>query len=92
MRAEYNNRNTSSSVVHNSMLNVIYENADINDQSMNAAGFTYQPVVVLKPLAREGRGFRGLGTPDDVTGMSAKAAHTSPRGRSLVSGRQTQMG
>jgi len=51
-----------------------------------------QPVVVLKPLAREGRGFRGLGTPDDVTGMSAKAAHTSPRGRSLVSERDTQMG
>ena len=84
MRTGHNNRNSNSSIVHNSTQNVIYQVADVNDQSMNAAGSTYQPVVVLKPLAREGRGFRGLGAPDDVTGMSAGAAHASPRGRSLV--------
>jgi hypothetical protein len=52
-------------------------------------GFTHQPVVVLNPLALEGRGFRGLGAPDEVTGISDKVAHagvTSLRGRTLASG------
>lgn len=53
------------------------------------AGFTHQPVVVLNPLALEGRGFRDLEAPDDVTGISDKVAHTeatSLRGRDLASG------
>jgi hypothetical protein len=77
------------------MQNVVYENEDVNYRPKNTARFTHQPVVVLKPLAREGRGFRDLGAPDDVAGMSAKAAHAetgSPRGRSLFPGRETQLG
>ncbi len=57
------------------------------------AGFTHQPVVVLKPLALEGRGFRALGAPDDVTGISDKAVHTettSLRGRELASEYETR--
>ena len=52
------------------------------------AGLTHQPVVVLKPLALEGRGFRDLEAPDEVTGISGQIAHTettSLRGRELGS-------
>lgn len=55
------------------------------DDAVNVRqGPTHQPVVVLNPLALEGRGFRGFGTPDDVIGITDKVAHaevTSLRGR-----------
>jgi hypothetical protein len=49
----------------------------------------YQPVVVRRPLAREGRGLRGLCTPVAVTGITKTVWHTeatSLRGRVFASG------
>jgi hypothetical protein len=45
---------------------------------------THQPVVVLSPLAREGRGLRALCTPGVDTGITKSVWHaeaTSLRGR-----------
>ena len=50
----------------------------------------YQPVVVRRPLARDGRGFRGLCTPVAVAGISVEfASHVatpSLRGRVFATG------
>lgn len=49
----------------------------------------YHPVVVRSPRAREGRGFRGLGTTVDVTGIAngdLACCVTSLRGRVFASG------
>lgn len=38
---------------------------------VDGIGRAYHPVVVRSPRAREGRGFRGLGTPVVVTGIAS---------------------
>jgi hypothetical protein len=70
--------------VQGSTRNAFCQRADLSGGANVDTGFTHQPVVVLNPLALEGRGFRGLGAPDDVTGISDKDAHAevaSLRGR-----------
>jgi hypothetical protein len=48
---------------------------------------SYQPVVVRRPRARDGLGFRALGMPADDTGITNNVAHagvTSFRGSSKL--------
>lgn len=68
--------------------NVLSQTVDLSGGDNIVTGFTHQPVVVLNPLALEGRGFRGLGAPDDVIGISDTDAHAelaSLRGQDLAS-------
>lgn len=81
----------SRRLVQGSTKNVLSQRADLSGAANTDTGFTHQPVVVLNPLALDGRGFRGLGAPDDVTGISDKDAHAelaSLRGQDLASGKR----
>lgn len=81
----------SRRLVQGSTKNALSRRADLSGGAKTDTGLTHQPVVVLNPLALDGRGFRGLGAPDDVTGISNQDAHaevTSLRGQDLASGRR----
>ena len=77
--------------MQDSTKNELSQRPDLNGGANSDTGFTHQPVVVLNPLALDGRGFRGLAAPDDVTGISDKDAHadvTQLRGQDLASGKR----
>lgn len=81
----------SRRLLQGSTKNVLSQRPDLSGGANTDTGFTHQPVVVLNPLALDGRGFRGLGAPDDVTGISDKDAHadvTPLRGRNQASSKR----
>lgn len=77
----------SRSLVRGSTRDALSQKGKLECWSQRRHRFTHQPVVVLNPLALEGRCFRGLGAPDDVIGISDKDAHAEATPlRDLVSG------